>query len=627
MTQKKSFLKGKKAVAFLDLFAGAGGISEGFLQSYTDEKYYDFILASDINSNCELTHRARYNNVLGLDTDFLCEDIMSETFVEHLKKKIGSREIDVVTGGPSCQSFSLSGRRRKYDKRDNLFEHYLKVITELRPKYFVMENVKGILTKDHGRFKDEIMSQIRSIIDITKVRELYDYLNSLLGKTVSNFEKTCLIAKVRLEIEDDSKTERFVKNFFDCIEEKFKEMTRGIDYRASKSDANVATIRHGISLLKHSASRNKIRSLIIQEKSSSDIDNDAFVDPMNKFIESLEDDSIVQRIVIALENIKEFDKQTDDVEKFKSMLRVYAMTLDECFVEISKLSEKAGSKDKFDSILDAVRLYRIDKPIVVLSSNYGVPQNRERVLFIGCRNDQELITNIPATVSDKEKVTVYEAISDLDFIGNGETCTEYGTPKKNKKFDLLVKKRDVAGPLKSAGDSRTYAEWSREGRLEHRFVFDTKPFYVKNNEDLANPSAHAKYVLFNHQTSSQNPEVKRRLEIIAKHGDYDDACKAELKKENLESNKRNYTVLNPTGQSPTVVTMPDDFVHYSEFRAMTVREMARLQSFDDSFVFQGKRQTGGDKRKSEIPQYTLVGNAVPPLMARAIGNVILKSIK
>ena len=627
MSQKKSFLKNKKAVTFLDLFAGAGGISEGFLQSYTDEKYYDFILASDINSNCELTHRARYNNVLGLDTDFLCEDIMSDTFVKHLKEKIGTKKIDVVTGGPSCQSFSLSGRRRKYDKRDDLFEHYLKVITELRPKYFVMENVKGILTKDHGRFKDEIMSHIRSIIDMTKVCELYDYLNSLLGKTVSNFEKTCLLAKVRLEIEDDSKTEKFIENFFDCIEEKFKEMTRKIDYRASKSDANVATVRHGISLLKHSASRSKIRSLIIQEKSSSDIDNDAFVDPMNKFIESLEDDSIVQRIEIALENIKEFDGQTDDVEKFKLMLRVYAMTLDECFVEISKLSEKVGLKDKFDSILDTVRLYRIDKPIVVLSSNYGVPQNRERVLFIGCRNDQKLITNIPVTVSEEEKVTVYEAISDLDFIGNGETCTEYRTPKKNKKLDSLVKSRDVAGPVKSAGNSRTYAEWSRKGRLGHRFVFENKPFYVKTENDLENPLLHAEYALFNHQTSLQNQDVKRRLEIIAKYGDYDDACKAELKKENLESNKRNYTVLDPKGQSPTVVTMPDDFVHYSEYRAMTVREMARLQSFDDSFVFQGKRQTGGEKRKSEIPQYTLVGNAVPPLMARAIGNAILKVIK
>ena len=73
--------------------------------------------------------------------------------------------------------------------------------------------------------------------------------------------------------------------------------------------------------------------------------------------------------------------------------------------------------------------------------------------------------------------------------------------------------------------------------------------------------------------------------------------------------------------------MPDDFIHYSAHRAMTVREMARLQSFDDNFVFQGKRSTGGEKRKSEIPQYTLVGNAVPPLMAKSIADEILRKIK
>lgn len=115
-------------------------------------------------------------------------------------------------------------------------------------------------------------------------------------------------------------------------------------------------------------------------------------------------------------------------------------------------------------------------------------------------------------------------------------------------------------------------------------------------------------------------------QIIAKHGDYD-AAKAELREKNLDSKKRNYVVLNPLGQSPTVCTMPDDFIHYAAYRPTTVREMARLQSFDDSFVFQGKRQTGGNNRQLEIPQYTLVGNAVPPLMARAIANTILKNIK
>ena len=71
-----------------------------------------------------------------------------------------------------------------------------------------------------------------------------------------------------------------------------------------------------------------------------------------------------------------------------------------------------------------------------------------------------------------------------------------------------------------------------------------------------------------------------------------------LKELGLDSQKRNYFVLKADSQSPTVVTMPDDFIHYSRYRAMTVREMARLQSFDDSFVFQGKRQTTSAKVKS-----------------------------
>ncbi len=627
MAQKQEFLKGKKAITFLDLFAGAGGISEGFLQSYTKDKYYDFILASDINANCELTHRVRYNAQLGLNTDFLLEDIMSETFLSDLKKKVGKKNIDVVTGGPSCQSFSLSGRRRKYDKRDNLFEHYLKVIEEFKPKYFVMENVKGILTKDKGRFKDEIMSLIRSIMDAKQVPTMMGYLEKMLARTATPFEKACLLAKVRIEIEDDSKTDSLVEEFFSHVEEQFKILTRNIDYRISKSDANISTIRHGLNLLKHFRERQKIQSAIIQEKTSSNIDNDAFVHGMNDFIGSMEDDSIIEKIFLALDNVKEFKKQEDDVKLFKAMIELYAMTLDESFAVLAGYAQKDESLDEFKNILDKVRLYRVDRPIVVLSSNYGVPQNRERVLFIGCRNDQKLITDIPATVAKDEKVTVYEAISDLDFIGNGETRTEYAKVKKNKELDGLVRPRALTGALETDEEKHTFYEWSRMGRLGHRFTFECNPFYVRTLDDLGNNLAKVEHELFNHQTSFQSDDVKRRLEIIAKHGDYDDACKAELKKENLDSNKRNYTVLDPKGQSPTVVTMPDDFIHYSQYRAMTVREMARLQSFDDTFVFQGKRQTGGDKRKSEIPQYTLVGNAVPPLMARAIGNTILEAIK
>ena len=280
--------------------------------------------------------------------------------------------------------------------------------------------------------------------------------------------------------------------------------------------------------------------------------------------------------------------------------------------------------DDLEELMSEIRLYNITEPMVLLSSNYGVPQNRERVVFIGCRNDQELITEISATVTEEDKVKVYEALWDMDMVGNGDTATKYKKPKLISEYEPEKKKRAIQGEPDERG--LLFSEWSRIGRLGHRFVFDEEPFYIPNMSELEQPRKYQRMELFNHQTSLQNETVRERLKIIAKHKDYD-LAKAELKEKGLESQKRNYVVLNPLGQSPTVCTMPDDFIHYAAYRPMTVREMARLQSFDDSFVFQGKRQTGGNNRQKEIPQYTLVGNAVPPLMARAIANTLLQHIK
>lgn len=627
MAEKKEFLKGRKPVTFLDLFAGAGGISEGFLQAYTRDKYFKFVLASDINENCELTHTVRYNHQFGLDTKFLTEDIMSPTFIPHLLEKLEDQEIDVVTGGPSCQSFSLSGRRKRFDKRDNLFLHYLNVIRKLRPKYFVMENVKGLLTKDKGKFKDAIIHEIRSIIDDSNIPDFVLYLSKLLDKTASSFVKNCILTKVKIEVSEDNEAIMERDNFIAVLDTQFKSITRKIDYRLSKSNINIATIRHGLNLLRRTDERNAISAAIINEKTHADIDNDFFVNGFNSFLSMIDDSTIINTILSAIDTFTEFDHTSNEVKKFREMIKLYAYTLDETFDFIRSYAISDKSEDEFNSHLEAIRLYRVARPIVALSANYGVPQNRERVLFIGCRKDQQLIDDVPATVSDEEKVTVYEAIHDLDFIGNGSMETSYGKRRVIEDCEPLIRTREVQGRLSQSDNAHTFAEWSKTGRFSHRFTFSCEPFYVRSIDDLKNNLFCEEPALYNHQTSSQSDEVKQRLSIIARHGAYDADCKQELSELGLDSNKRNYTVLNPKGQSPTVVTMPDDFIHYAAHRAMTVREMARLQSFDDSFVFQGKRQTGGNKRKSEIPQYTLVGNAVPPLMARAIANTILQHIK
>ena len=627
MAEKKEFLQGKKPVTFVDLFAGAGGISEGFMQAYTDHNYYDFVLASDINENCELTHRVRYNEQLGLGTKFITEDIMSPTFLPHLLKALNGKDVDVVTGGPSCQSFSLSGRRKRFDKRDGLFNHYLKVIRALRPKYFVMENVKGLLTKDNGRFKVEIMREMRSIIDDRAVGTFLSFADKLLKKSTSSFLANAFLLKLQMEITgDEEKANGYKEQFFDLLDSQLRNVTRQIDYRTSKSNRYISTIRHGIYMLRRNEQRERITADIINEKTVSNIDNDLFAGKFNEFLATISDENITAKIIESIGQVDDLKNAGKDTEDLKLSIDLYSFSLDECFDELCKMAKEKKQTAEYDEIMSHLRLYNVEQ-MVLLSSDYGVPQNRERVVFIGSRNDQKPIKEISATVRPEDKVTVYEAIADLDFIGNGEVRTEYATPEPHPEWDGLIRRRKIDGEISDEPQAHTFAEWSKAGRLSHRFNFECQPFYVKDKEELNGKMNMETAELFNHQTSAQNETVMRRLKVIAECGGYTDECKAKLKELGLESNKRNYFVLKADGQSPTVVTMPDDFIHYSRYRAMTVREMARLQSFDDSFVFQGKRQTGGDKRKSEIPQYTLVGNAVPPLMSRAIGNEILKNIE
>lgn len=88
-------------------------------------------------------------------------------------------------------------------------------------------------------------------------------------------------------------------------------------------------------------------------------------------------------------------------------------------------------------------------------------------------------------------------------------------------------------------------------------------------------------------------------------------------------NKMATRVLDPSKEAPTITSMPDDLLHYIEPRTLTVRENARLQTFPDWFAFQGKYTTGGERRAREVPRFTQVANAVPPLIAEMWGEVLL----
>ena len=621
-----------KPVTFVDLFAGAGGFSEGFLQAKENGHFFDFLVGNDINENCELTHIVRYNHQLGMDAKFLCQDITEPDFLENLMQKIDGKSVDVVCGGPPCQSFSLAGKRKKFDKKDDLFSHYLEVIKILQPKYFVMENVKGILTKEKGKIKDVIIKEINSIVDVKQIPLFKSFVSSLKrNKKVSPFVLDCLVQRIDLEQFTDSEADSSRESFIKSLDSKFRKLTpKIVDYQTSKMDVRINTIRHGLNILQRSKHWAKLKRDIIKEQDLSNVDNDYFVSDFHEFVHSLDPEEIISKIDRAFKALKIKNEYSQNVEEILHALKIYTLNFDDVVTEVKSICDKA-QKEELKKILEEIRLYRIEEPFVALASDYGVPQNRERVLFIGCRKDQGFISKIPATVAPEDKVTIFEALYDLDFVGNDEEARRYQKVNLKKQYNGaskkmagLIKKRHIDGSHNHE-TGKSFAEWSKEGRLIDRLDNSAKPFYVKNTEALLKGDR-SYDSLHNHKTSKQSPDVVKRLSIILEEGNYKKAqCK--LEECDLISNKRNYNVLKAEAQSPTVLTIPDDYIHYNSPRALTVREMARLQSFDDSFVFQGKRSTGGNNRKLDVPQYTLVGNAVPPLMARAIASEILKNIK
>jgi len=447
----------------------------------------------------------------------------------------------------------------------------------------------------------------------------------------NSFLLESIIKRVEIEKLRDSEIETGREEFIRFVDNRFKQLTpKIVDYKTSKTDSRINTIRHGFNILARTKEWEKLKRDIIKEKDHCNIDNDTFVETFTTFLTHISSESVINQIELSFDQLEVSDNYKKDCSDIITALTIYTNSFDETVEILFNLcSEK--EKSQLKKILDSIRLYKIEKPFVANASYYGVPQNRERVLFIGCRKDQKFISEIPPTVRENEKVTVFEALYDLDFIGNNQEAHHYELVDISKQFNgtaekmkSLLKKRSIDG-RENPNTGKSFAEWSREGRLIERYQPKTKPFYVKNFDGLQKGEKYFD-ILNNHKTSNQNDDVIKRLGIILKNGDYKKA-QCQIDECGLTSNKRNYNVLKPDKQSSTIMTIADDYIHYNSPRALTVREMARLQSFDDTFVFQGKRSTGGNNRKTDVPQYTLVGNAVPPLLARAIATEILKNIK
>ncbi len=226
-------------------------------------------------------------------------------------------------------------------------------------------------------------------------------------------------------------------------------------------------------------------------------------------------------------------------------------------------------------------------------ADYGVPQRRQRFIVIatkeGVTNEifSTLKTNRQDFITSKNLQlynTVREALSDLER-GNGEEpCPD--SPNFMSGI-IAVPKTEFQKYLRLPSNDR----------------------YIPNSH---------RYV--NHKVSTQ--EV---FECLLENAPRGKVIKGEERK-SCGIKKRSVVVLDPNEPARTLTTIPDDYIHYSEPRVMTVREYARLQTFPDWFEFKGPYTAGGKERVKQTPRYTQVGNAVPPLFAEQLGIAIKKAL-
>lgn len=257
---------------------------------------------------------------------------------------------------------------------------------------------------------------------------------------------------------------------------------------------------------------------------------------------------------------------------------------------------KESYYDKLKASLELIG-YDVHQKIID-AADYGVPQKRRRLIVIGLRRD----------ISEKLEGGAERIFSILE----AERISLLG----ELKISAPVSAWDAISDLRAEHGYKPCTDpYSPSGFVESIYTGPTTRFQVlmhKNCRDDAMDSM---------RLARHRSDIRERFtEILRTCPKGGLMSKANRELHGLKKHRIYLMSANEPG--PTITTLPDDVLHYSEPRILTVRESARIQSFPDWFRFKGKFTTGGAMRKKECPRYTQVGNAVPPLLGRVIGLAI-----
>ena len=319
----------------------------------------------------------------------------------------------------------------------------------------------------------------------------------------------------------------------------------------------------------------------------------------------------------------------------------------------NKHGEKAPI-EQINSVLRDLWPGYVTQLIEVNAMHFGVPQHRPRVMILGLRSDiaakLDIVTwdgfwksafdidpsavkrqrpTLAPVATFKKPRTVRDALWDFENGKYSVSCDDKRYNDAGAEYAKLMRgdrswmtdaiRGDNSGSMPHNQSLRKHAEHIearfRLYQIFNQFGVPVKIFNFAADDSIA--LAEKKRLVCAELSKIKLPAKAPDGKVIAKN--MDDLFEQVMR---LTTKKHSQRPLKWDMPSPTVLSLPDDFVHPHEPRTMTVREMARLQSFPDSFIFRAKETTGSLRRRFEVPQYTQVGNAVPPLLAEAVGKKI-----
>lgn len=529
-----------KKLTTVDLFAGAGGLSHGFEQTGR----FDVKVAVEINKYARETYLENHKNI-----KLMYDDIKKMNYAKILHD---FEEVDVVIGGPPCQGFSNANRQRNelISGNNQLVREYIEAIEKLKPKAFIMENVKAMSSNKHKFFYSQD--------DLEEIADLGVELNI---EEFSIGQATLL-------------TERFISLFLDGVDlipyilpnELFIKFNGILRYRNNvekllgyvrKNDKYFRKIQDKWELLWGNSIDGVHLSLFNRVKTVLNL----CLQPNGNYAELVKQINIIvdaQKVLLKLTEIKKYNIEVNNlrIDQSNVLLRVKTYNV---FNFICKKLKSLG--------------YIVESG-VLNAAQFGVPQYRERLFIIGVKEGylKSEFVSLPDPIftRDNEYYTIHEAIGDIENIVPDIEINQ--APKAKNTVNLL-------SPLQ-------------------KYLNDVD--YINNHI----------------MTNNKEVALKRfkRLKQGENFHDLDDDFKTTYSDPSRTQNTI-YQRLRYHAPSGTVLNVRKSmWIHPIMDRSISIREAARIQSFPDSFTFKGTKDS----------QYQQIGNAVPPLLGRAVAEKLLE---